>query len=53
MEQIFVKVDPESENDLNDHLFPIEHVKVREINVHLACYANHRCHSYVVLFSFL
>ena len=52
MEQIFVKCEPESEDDLNDHLFSVEHMKVRGINVQLTYYANHGCHRYVV-FSFL
>ena len=52
MEQIFVKCEPECEDDLNDHQFSEEHVKVRGINVQLTCYANHMCHRYVV-FPFL
>ena len=44
MEQIFIKCEPESEDDLNDHLFNEEHIKVRVINVQLTCYANHRAH---------
>ena len=51
MEQIFVKCEPESEDDLNDHQFSVEHIKVRGINVQLTCYANHRCHRYVVFSS--
>ena len=37
MEQIFVKCEPDSEGDLNDHLFSVEHVKVRRINMQLTC----------------
>ena len=31
MEQIFVKCEPESDDELNDHLFSEEEIKVREI----------------------
>ena len=53
MEQVFVKCEPESVDDLNDHLFSEEDtvIKVRGINVQLTCYANHKCYKYVV-FSF-
>ena len=44
MEQVFIKCEPESVDDLNDHQFFVEHIKVRGINVQLTCYANHRCH---------
>ena len=47
MEQIFVKCELKSEDDLNDHLFSVEEIKVRGINVQLTCYANPRCYRYV------
>ena len=36
MEHIFVKCEPESEDDLNDQQFSVEHVKVRKIILQLA-----------------
>ena len=31
MEQIFIKCEPESEDDMNCHLFSVEHIKVRGV----------------------